>query len=128
MNFRKKVTKTNYAREYIRVLNGLFDLTPREIDVLTSLIKLDATWEPRSTIEVKDLLSTDSRRIVLKESGMNKTNFIKVVNKLKSIGLLVLSKDNKYVINELLKPVFIKDKGKEYIEIKFILELSDVVQ
>jgi hypothetical protein len=120
MNFQKKVTKTNYIREYVTVLNGLLDLTQREVDVLCSMIKLDNNWAPRSPSDVKNILSTDSRRLMLKETGMNKSNFTKIVKKMTVIGLLVLSTDGKYVVNELLKPS-IDDKGK--IEVKFVLNV-----
>jgi hypothetical protein len=124
MNFQKKVTQSNYVREYVRVLNGLLDLTPREMDVLTSMIKVDIAWVPRSS-EIKDILSTDSRRIILRETNMGKSNFTKVINKLISIGLLVLSTDSKYIINDLLKPK-IDSKGK--VEVRFVLDVADVVQ
>ena len=77
MNFSKKVTKNNYVREYIKVMNGLLDLTPREIDILTTLIKIDLAWIPRNPSEIKNLLSTDNRRITMKENNMNKSNFAK---------------------------------------------------
>lgn len=130
MNFKKKVTKNNYIRETVTVLNGLLDLTPREMDILISMIKIDISWKPRSPVEVKDVLSTDNRRLIFKDTNINKSNFTKMFNKFKSIGLLVLSSDGKYVMNELLKPTFVKDvkTGKEFIEIKFILEMSDAVQ
>ena len=128
MNFHKKVTKNNYIREYVTVLNGLLDLTPREIDVLTSMIKIDVAWTPRSVSEVKDIMSTDSRRLLLKDTNMNKSNFNKIANKLISVGLVVKSKDDKYIINELLKPTIIKVKDKSIIEIKFTLEVADAVQ
>jgi predicted transcriptional regulator len=121
MNFQKKVNKNNYVREYVRVLNGLLDLTPREMEVLTEMIKVDMAWVPRTASEVKNVLSTDSRRSVLKETNMGKSNFTKILNKLISIGLLVLSTDNKYIINDLLKPK-IDSKGK--VEVRFVLDVE----
>ena len=121
MQFQKKVTKNNYVREYVVVLNGLLDLTPREIDVLTAFIKLDQIWTPRNPSEKKNLLSTDSRKIIMKEANMNKSNFQKIANKLLSIGLLVTSSEGDCVVNELMKPIIIKDK----IEITFVLDMSN---
>jgi hypothetical protein len=122
MNFQKKVTKSNYIREYVTVLNGLLDLTPREIDVLVAMIKIDNLWTPRTPSEVKNILSTDNRRLILKDCNMGKSNFTKVLNKLISISLLVLSTEGKYIVNELLKPAIGKDNK---IELRFVL---DVVQ
>jgi len=121
MNFQKKVTKTNYVREYVRVLNGLLDLTPREIDVLVAMIKIDNAFVPRTPTEVKNIISTDNRRLILKETNMGKSNFTKILNKLIAIRLLVLSKDSKYVINELLKP---KLDNNNKIELRFVLNVE----
>jgi hypothetical protein len=123
MNFQKKVTKNNYIREFVILLNGLLDLSPREVDVLSSLIKIDSNWVSRSTLEVKDLLSTDSRRLAMKECNMSKSNITKMINKFKEINLLVLSQDGKYVVNELLKPTITNGK----IEVTFILNVADAV-
>jgi hypothetical protein len=122
MNFHKKVTKSNYIREYIVVLNGLLDLTPREIDVLATLIKIDLSWVMRSSSEIKNIISTDNRRLVMKDTNMNKSNFTKAINKFKSMRLLVASPEGGVVINELLKPA-IDPKNK--VEITFILDLND---
>ena len=125
MNFQKKVTKSNYVREYITVLNGLLDLTPREVDVLVAMIKVDTQWIPRAPSEIKNILSTDNRRLILKECNMGKSNFTKIINKLIAIKLLVLSTDTKYVVNELLKPKM-DSKGK--IDIRFVLDVTDAIQ
>jgi hypothetical protein len=120
MNFQKKVTKTNYVREYVTVLNGLLGLTPRELEILVSMIKIDNAWVPRTPNEVKNILSTDNRRLILKDTNMGKSNFTKIINKLIAIHLLVLNTSSKYVVNELLKPQIDK-QGK--IEIKFVLDV-----
>jgi hypothetical protein len=125
MNFHKKVTKNNYIREYITVLNGLLDLTPREIDILSTLIKIDIAWVPRRPSEIKHLLSTDNRRIAMKENNMNKSNFAKIISKLQSMRLLITSAEGGVILNELLKP---EVNSKNKIEITFILDLNDVVQ
>ena len=114
MNFHKKVTKNNYIREYITVLNGLLDLTPREIDTLSTLIKIDIAWVPRRPSEIKHLLSTDNRRIAMKENNMNKSNFAKIISKLQSMRLLITSADGGVILNELLKPEI---NGKNKISI-----------
>ena len=108
MNFHKRVTQNNYVREYLMVLNGLLDLTPREIDVLAMLIKIDNAWVSRSPVDKKNVISTDSRRLIMKETNMNKSNFTKIINKLKSIRLLIIPVEGGVVVNELLKPVYLK--------------------
>ena len=127
MNFQKKVTRNNYVRETIRVLNGLLDLTPREIDILLVMMKIDIAWQPKTTMDTKDLMSTDNRKLILKECNINKGNFTKIVNKLRSMKILVKSQDGKTIVNELLVPTITKVKDKNLIEIKFVLEVADAV-
>lgn len=122
MNFHKRVTQNNYVREYLMVLNGLLDLTPREIDVLAMLIKIDNAWVSRSPVDKKNVISTDSRRLIMKETNMNKSNFTKIINKLKSIRLLIIPVEGGVVVNELLKPAISSNKK---IEVTFILDLND---
>jgi hypothetical protein len=104
------------------VLNGLLDLTPREMDALIAMIKIDAQWTPKLPSEIKNVLATDNRRLVLKEITMGKSNFTKIINKFISIGLLVLSTDNKYIVNDLLIPKI--DKNNK-IDLRFVLDVSD---
>jgi hypothetical protein len=122
MNFHKRVTQNNYVREYVIVLNGLLDLTPREIDVLVALIKIDNAWVNRSAGEVKNVISTDSRRMVMKDVNMNKSNFTKIISKLQQIRLLIKPPEGGLVVNELLKP---KIGPNKKIEMTFILDLND---
>lgn len=127
MNFQKKVTKNNYIRETIRVLNGLLDLTPREIDVLLVMMKIDIAWQAKTPMDQKNLMSTDNRRLIFKECNMAKSNFNKITKKLMAMKILVQSQDGRWIINELLKPTITKVKDKNLIEIKFILEVEDVI-
>lgn len=120
MQFQKKVTKTNYIREYVTVLNGLLDLTPREIDLVIAFIKLDINWVQRHPNETKNLLSTDSRRLLMKDVNMNKSNFQKIVHKLLSLGLLIKEVDGNTTLNEYIKPNISKDNT---IEVKFVLTI-----
>jgi hypothetical protein len=128
MYLRKLVTKDNFVRVYITVLNGLLQLTPREIDVYSVIVKLDLQWQPKMTGDVKNLLSTDNRRLVMKSANISKANLTRTVKKLLSIGLLELSLDNRYLIPELMKPNIIYDNkvkgdlGK--ISINFILDFN----
>ena len=127
MNFQKKVTKNNYIRETIRVLNGLLDLTPREIDVLLVMMKIDIAWQAKTPMDQKNLMSTDNRRLIFKECNMAKSNFNKITKKLMAMKILVQSQDGRWIINELLKPTITKVKDKNLIKIKFILEVEDVI-
>jgi len=106
-------------------MNGLLDLTPREIDILTTLIKIDLAWIPRNPSEIKNLLSTDNRRITMKENNMNKSNFAKIIGKLQSMGLLIASQEGGMIINELLKPILNKNNK---VEVAFTLDLNDAIQ
>ena len=121
MYLRKFVTKDNFIRFYITVLNGLLQLTPREIDVYSVIMKLDIQWQPKLTGDSKNLLSTDNRRLIMKSANISKANLTRTVKKLVSIGLLLVSVDGYYTIPEVMKPTIMKDNK---IYMNFVLDLN----
>jgi len=128
MYWKKLVTKDNFTRAYIMVLNGLLQLTPREIDVLNILLKIDLAWQPRMTGDLKNLLSTDNRRLVMKEANIAKANLTRTVKKLLGVGVLEQTLDDRYIIPELMRPIITYDKKdankNNKIFVTFILDLN----
>jgi hypothetical protein len=121
MYLRKFVTKDNFVRVYITVLNGLLLLTPREIDVFTIIVKLDLAWQPKMDGDLKHLMSTDNRRLVMKHANISKANLTRAVKKFLSVGILEVTSDGRYIIPELMKPIITSDNK---IKINFVLDLN----
>ena len=119
--FRKRVKKTSIYREYARVLNGILDLSPREMEIFGLLLRIDTEWQPLLQTDTKDILSTDNRRKVMRETRVNKNNLSKYISVLKDRGLLVLNAFSGWEITEQLSPLIIGD----LLEIVFTLDMKD---
>ncbi|MCZ2336932.1 MAG: hypothetical protein LC127_01810 [Chitinophagales bacterium] len=98
MYLRKFVTRNNFTRVYITVLNGLLQLTPREIDVFSVLMQIDLAWQPKLPNDLKNIMSTDNRRLIMKEANISKANLTRAVKKFISIGIVEILPDGRYII------------------------------
>lgn len=119
--YRKKISKKHLYKEFVRVLNGLLQLSDREAEVLSLLMGIDANWRPVLETEKKNILSTDNRRALMEETRINKNNLTKYLNTLKEKGLLVGDADTGYSINSIFMP---KQTGG-IVEIVFILDFEN---
>jgi hypothetical protein len=118
-SFRKKVKKNRFYREYVDVLNGKLHLSTREADIFALLIQLNAEWG-NMVKETGNVLSTDIRRVLIRESLVTKSNLARYVQNLTAKGILVpTGKDNNVMLNGDLLP----DLEEGVCEIKFILEI-----
>ena len=102
-------------REFLRVINGLLKLSSREIDVLEWLIKLDIEWKPKSNNDIKNILSTENRRLIMRETMIRKSNFTKYINVLKDKGLIIESENRCYQVLPDIIPIKTKDNNIEII-------------
>ena len=104
MNQYKKIIKrSKLYKEFVDILNGKLQLSQRESDLLALLVKIDVEWVSRVDGEEKNILSTDNRRLIMKETRINKSNLSKYINMLKDKGVLVVS-NNKYSISPIVTP------------------------
>ncbi len=119
--FRKKVKKSNIYREYARILNGILDLSPREMEIFSLLLRIDSEWQAVLQTDTKNILSTDNRKRVMRETHVNKNNLSKYISILKERGLLVQSPHDGWEVTEELSPVIIG----QLLEIVFTLDMKD---
>ncbi len=113
--FKKVISKDKLYSEYVKILNGLLQLTGKEAEVLSLLLALENN---RSNDE-EDILSTENRRYIMSEMNLKKSNLSKYLSKLKFKG--VLREDNNgYYINSL----FIPDVSGNISETVFILDMQ----
>lgn len=108
-------------KEFLRVLNGLLELSEREKEVLGILMSIDANWKPVTENEIKNVLSTDNRRALMQETRVNKTNLTKYTSLFKRKGILVGDKTTGYYIN----PMFMPKETSGIVEIVFVLDLEN---
>jgi len=115
----KRVKGDDLYKDYVRVINGLLQLSDREAELFSLLLKIDCEWEPKLG-ESKNILSTDIRRAIMKETLINENNLSKYISVLKDKGVLVKTEDG-YEIREMFVP---KLTGG-LLEVVFILDTRD---
>ena len=121
MHFYKKIQKKNLYKTIINILNGTLELTEREKQVLYVLIQLDMAWSPTFKNDYKNILSTDSRRLIMKETNVHKANLVKYVNKFKTKGLVIKNAQDGWEIN----PVIVTPPIGGIVEIAYTIEIDD---
>lgn len=117
----KKVKPKSRYTEFIKVLNGILQFTTRECNVLAMLMQLDDEWTPART-DIKDILSTDSRRTVMRETLINKNNLSKYAKMFKEKGIITKSPEGGHIINDIFKP---KNSKENQFEVIFIIDYNE---
>jgi len=102
-------------------LNGTLELTEREKQVLYVLIQLDVAWVPTFKSDYKNILSTDNRRAVMKETNVHKANLVKYVNRFKEKGLILKNDQGGWDIN----PIIVTPPVGGIVEIAYTIEIDD---
>jgi hypothetical protein len=115
--FHKRISKENLYKEYVLIINGLLQLSFREAEVFSLLLKLNDQYA-NLIADTGDLLSTDIRRIVMRETRISKTNLVKYINILSNKNIIIRVADKKWKMNEQFVPQTIGDIN----EIVFILD------
>lgn len=123
--FKKKVSKNRVYREYVDLLNGKLQLSLREADVFAVLLQVNSEWG-NMVSETGNVLSTDVRRMLMKETLITKSNMARYITALKNKGILVTTEDGKLFLNDLFIPEFTKDEetGELLCEVKFVIEVA----
>lgn len=106
----KTVTKDTLIYEFLKSLNGILDITDRELELLSKLVELDMKHDPTSG-ESKNVCSTKNRKIIKQELGITPDNLSRYITKFKEKGILVKGKaDDELFVNKALIPEIIKDR------------------
>lgn len=111
MNLRKKVISNELYTEYVKILNGVLQLSSRESEVFSFILQADPQFP--GNINSKAL-----RNILLKQLGISDANLSKYLRVLKNKGLIVRGPDRKWILNNNIRP----DVKHGFIELNIILE------
>ena len=116
--FKKKISKNKVYREYVDILNGKLQLSYREAEVFAVLLQINAEWG--SMVEATgNVLSTDVRRVLMRETLITKTNLARYIISLKEKGVLVETEKGHLKINEMFIPEFVDN----VCEVRYLLEV-----
>ena len=121
MNLRRKVKQSSFYREYVRVLNGILELSPREIEIFSLLLRIDYEWRPILPGDIKNILSSDNRKRVMRETLVNKNNLTKYINTLKEKGLVINTEEGGWQVAPQLLPNMVSG----VVRILFILDTNE---
>lgn len=117
----KTVNKGNLYYEYLNALNGILQLTNRELELLTKFVELDVNFTPIPDVS-KNVANTDNRRMIKSTMGITPDNLSRYISKFKKEGLLVQGKaEDELVVNKILIPEIIKDR----VQITLILKVNE---
>jgi hypothetical protein len=116
--FRKKISRKKVYKEYVNLLNGNLQLSFREADVFSVLLQLHVEWGGMIKA-TNNILSTDVRRELMKETRIKKTNLARYIKGLVDKGVLLKTENGGLMLNE----IFVPDIQDNTCEILFILEM-----
>jgi len=112
--FKKVIEKRNLFKEYVKIINGLLQLSGKESEVFAELLQANHD-NPKET----DILSKDIRKRIMGELNMKKTNLSKYISVLKSKGVISKDESGHYINN-----LFVPDVAGNISETVFILDVK----
>ena len=118
----KGVSKTDLYNEFLKSLNGILDLTDRELQLLSTFIQLDINTPKLPNIS-KNVISTENRKYIRKTLGITPDNLSRYITKFKNQGILVKGRvEDEVMVNKALIPEVIGDR----VQITIVLRLNKV--
>ena len=116
----KGVSKTDLYNEFLKSLNGILDLTDRELQLLSTFIQLDINTPKLPNIS-KNVISTENRKYIRKTLGITPDNLSRYITKFKNQGILVKGRvEDEVMVNKALRPEVIGDR----VQITIVLRLN----
>ena len=116
----KAVNKEDLYHEFLSSLNGILQLTPRELELLVTLINID-TSTPKLPGYNKNIISAENRKYIKTTLGITKDNLSRYLNKFKDKGLIIKGRaDDEWMINPAIIPEIIGDR----VQITIILKVN----
>lgn len=106
----KTVTNDTLILEFLKSLNGILNITDREMELLAKLVELDMKYDP-TLDEPKNVCSTKNRKYLKETLGITPDNLSRYFTRFKNKGILVKGKaDDELSVNKALIPEIIKDR------------------
>ncbi|QOR56923.1 transcriptional regulator [uncultured phage cr60_1] len=116
----KAVPKTDLLKEFLKSLNGILNLTDRELELLTTFVELDVNTPKLPNIH-KNVISTENRKYIKRTLGITPDNLSRYIAKFKALGILQRGKaEDEVFVNKALIPEIIGDR----VQITIILKLK----
>lgn len=116
----KGVPRTDLLKEFLNSLNGILNLTDRELELLTTLVELDVNTPKLPNIH-KNVISTENRKYIRRTLGITPDNLSRYIKKFKEQNILQKGKaDDEVYVNKALIPEIIGDR----VQITIVLKIK----
>lgn len=117
----KVVEKQDLYKEFLKSINGILQLTDRELDLLLILIDIYNNM-PKLPDYSKNIISTENRKYIKTTTGITSDNLSRYLTRFKSKGILVKGKvDDEWLLNPAVIPELIGDR----IQVTIILKTNE---
>lgn len=117
----KTIPKSTLYKEFVSSLNGILNLTAKELHLLTELVRFDMEYVPLPG-EAKNVANSENRKSLRKTLGVTPDNLSRYLSKFKKEGILVQgTAEDELTINKAIVPDIIGDR----IQLIIILKLKD---
>ena len=124
----KSVSKTDLLKEFLKSLNGILDLTDRELELLATFIDLDVNTPKLPNIIHKNVISTENRKYIKRTLGITPDNLSRYISKFKSQGILMKGKaEDEVFVNKALIPEIIGDRVQITVILKVKKDEDEIV-
>lgn len=116
----KTIDKKDLYFEFLTSLNGILQLTNREMELLTTLINIDVN-APKLPDYTKNIISAENRKYIKTTLGITKDNLSRYIGRFKDKGIIIKGRaDDEWLINPALIPEMIGDR----VQISIILKIN----
>lgn len=116
----KTIDKKDLYFEFLTSLNGILQLTNREMELLTVLMNIDVNT-PKLPDYTKNIISAENRKYIKATLGITKDNLSRYIGRFKDKGIIVKGRaDDEWLINPALIPEIIGDR----VQISIILKVN----
>lgn len=117
----KVVEKQDLYREFLKSINGILQLTDRELDLLLILIDVYNNM-PKLPDYSRNIISTENRKYIKTTTGITSDNLSRYLTRFKSKGILVKGKvDDEWLLNPAVIPEVIGDR----VQVTIILKTNE---
>lgn len=117
----KTVPTSDLNETFLKALNGILQLTDRELELTKEFIDLDQNYVLLTGVN-KNIANKENRKFLCNKLGITKDNLSRYIKKLKEFGILVAGPaEDELKVNQTLIPVTINDR----VQITIILRLQD---
>lgn len=117
----KSVNKTDLYKEFLNSLNGVLQLTDRELELMATLVDLDVNYIKLPGCS-KNIINTENRKYIRQKLGITPDNLSRYIGRFRDKGLLIQGKvEDEVTVNKAIIPEIIGDR----VQITIILKLKN---